>query len=139
MPRCMDTLLLERKTKPLLLHWREKGILVKQTERNFFPEGHELTLRFSINTLRSLSNVPEREVTYFSHFTGFKSYGRFKMLLEFVLPHSDRPYVVSWDSKGAKLMSLFDSSPETLQSSPESNNKEVSCHYQKKEILGCRR
>ena len=117
---------------------------MKQTETNFLPEGHELTLRFSINTLRSLSNVPEREVTYFSHFTGFKSYGRFKMLLEFVLPHSDRPYVVSWDSKGAKLMyiygnSLFDSSPETLQSSSESNNKEVSCHYQEKEILGCRR
>ena len=66
------------------------------------------------------------------------------MLLEFVLPHSDRPYVVSLDSKGTKLMYiggnfLFDFSSETLQSSSESNNKEVSCHYQQKEILGCRR
>ena len=121
-----------------------EGILVKQTGTNFFPERHELTLRFSINILRSLNNVPEREVTYFSHFSGFKSYGRFKMLLEFVLPHSDRPYVVSLDSKGPKLMYiggnfLFDSSSETLQSSSESNNKEVSCHYQQKEILECRR
>lgn len=52
------------------------------------------------------------------------------MVLEFVQPHSDRPCVVIWDSKGAKLVhsdgnSFFDSDTETLQSSSESNDKEV--------------
>ncbi|CAH3031580.1 unnamed protein product, partial [Pocillopora meandrina] len=64
------------------------------------------THRFSINILRFLCDCPEREVKYFSHFTGFKSYKRFRMVLEFFLPDLNRSYVVSWDSKGTKQVNL---------------------------------
>lgn len=37
------------------------------------------TKRFSINIVRSLCDSPDREVKYFCHFTGFKSYDRFRM------------------------------------------------------------
>lgn len=52
------------------------------------------------------------------------------MVLEFVLSDSDRPNVVSWDTKAAKLVHIdgnyfFDSDAETLQSSSESNNEQV--------------
>ena len=65
-----------------------------------------------INILRSLYNSPEREVKYFSHFTGFKSYERFRMVLE--LFSTGHMLTVSWDSKRAKQVpidpnSLFDS------------------------------
>ena len=43
---------------------------------------------------------------YFSHFTGFKSYDRFRMVLEFFLPDFNRTYVVNWDSKGAKQVRI---------------------------------
>ena len=52
-----------------------------ETDRdNFFSRATQVdievacTHRFSINILRSLCDSPEREVKYFSHFTGFKSY-----------------------------------------------------------------
>ena len=64
-----------------------------ETDRdNFFSRATQVdievpcTHRFSINILRSLCDSPEREVKYFSHFTGFKSYERFRMVLEFFLP-----------------------------------------------------
>ena len=87
------------------------------------------THRFSINILRSLCDCPEREVKYFSHFTGFKSYKRFRMVLEFFLPYLNRTYVVSWDSKGTKQVriepnSLFDSDTEIGESPSESSDQE---------------
>ena len=88
--------------------------------------------RFSINMLKSLCENPQTEVKYFSHFTGFKSYERFRMVLEFVLPDLDRSNIVNWDSKGAKQVtidsnSLFDSEPESVESSSgESSDDEVS-------------
>ena len=61
-----------------------------ETDRhNFFSRAAQVdievpcTHKFSINILRSLCDSPEREVKYFSHFTGFKSYDRFRMVLEF--------------------------------------------------------
>lgn len=52
------------------------------------------------------------------------------MVLEIDLSDSDRPNVVSWDTKAAKLVHIdgnyfFDSDAETLQSSSESNNEQV--------------
>ena len=102
---------------------------------NFFSRATQVNIevpcthRFSINTLRSLCDCPEREVKYFSHFTGFKSYERFRMVLEFFLPDFNRSYVVSWDSKGAKQVSidpnsLFDSDTEIGESSSESSDEE---------------
>ena len=41
------------------------------------------THRLSTNILRFLCDSPERELKYFSHFTGFKSYERFTIVLEF--------------------------------------------------------
>ena len=67
---------------------------------------------------------------YFSHFTGFKSYDRFRMVLEFFLPDFNRSYVVSWDSKGAKQVridknSLFDQSDTEIgESFSESSEEE---------------
>ena len=64
--------------------------------RQFFSRATQVdievpcTHRFSINILRSLCDCPEREVKYFSHFTGFKSYKRFRMVLEFFLPYLNR-------------------------------------------------
>ena len=64
-----------------------------ETDRdNFFSRATQVdiqvacTHRFSINVLRSLCDSLEREVKYFSHFTGFKSYESFRMVLEFFLP-----------------------------------------------------
>ena len=87
------------------------------------------THRFSINILRSLCDCSERVVKYFSHFTGFKSYKRFRMVLEFFLPYLNRTYVVSWDSKGTKQVriepnSLFDSDTEIGESPSESSDEE---------------
>jgi len=87
------------------------------------------THRFSINVLRSLCDCPEREVKYFYHFTGFKSYERFRMVLEFFLPEFNTSYVVSWDSKGAKQERIdpnspFDSDTEIGVSSSESSDEE---------------
>ena len=66
---------------------------------------------------------------HFSYFTGFKSYDRFRMVLEFCLPDFNRSYVVNWDSKGAKQVrmdtnSLFDSDTEIGESSSESSEEE---------------
>ena len=48
------------------------------------------THRFSIPILTSLCNSTQKEVNYFSQYTGFKCYERFRMVLEFVLPDLDR-------------------------------------------------
>ena len=107
-----------------------------ETDRdNYFSRATQVdievpcTHRFSINILRSLCDSPEREVKYFSHFTGFKSYERFRMVLEFFLPDFNRSNIVSWDSKGAKQVridpnSLFDSDTEMGESSSESSEEE---------------
>ena len=98
--------------------------------------------RFSINMLKSLCENPQTEVKYFSHFTGFKSYERFRMVLEFVLPDLDRSNIVNWDSKGAKQVtidsnSLFDSEPESVESSSgESSDDEVSVNDDRRYSLG---
>ena len=88
------------------------------------------THRFSINILMSLCDCPVREVKYFSHFTGFKSYDRFRMVLEFFLPDFKRSYVVNWDSKGAKQVridtnSLFDSDTEIVDNFKSQNQIKV--------------
>ena len=98
--------------------------------------------RFSINMLKSLCENPQKEVKYFSHFTGFKSYERFTMVLEFVLPDLDRSNIVNWDSKGAKEVTidpnpLFDSEPESVESSSgESSDDEVSVNDDRRYSLG---
>ena len=108
---------------------------MKQTETIFFSRETQFdievpcTHRFSINILRSLFDRREREVKYFSHFTGFKSYKRLRMVLEFFLPDLNRSYVVSWDSIGEKQVridpnSLFDSDTEIGESSSESSDEE---------------
>ena len=48
-----------------------------------------------LNIRRSVRNFPGREVTHFFHFTGFKSHETFKVVLESVQLHSNRPYVVN--------------------------------------------
>ena len=79
--------------------------------------------------IRSLCDCPEREVKYFSHFTSFKSYKRFRMVLEFFLPDLNKTYVVSWDSKGTKQVridpnSLLDSDTEIGESPSELSDEE---------------
>ena len=87
------------------------------------------THRFSIHILRSLCNSTQREVKYFSQYTGFKCYERFRMVLEFVLPDLDRSCVINWDSKGAKQAridshSVFDSDPESVDPSSDSSDED---------------
>ena len=115
---------------------------------NFISRGLQVNMevpclhRFSINMLKSLCENPQKEVKYFSHFTGFKSYERFRMVLEFVLPDLDRSNIVNWDSKGAKEVtidpnSLFDSEPESVESSSgESSDDEVSVNDDRRYSLG---
>lgn len=56
---------------------------------NFFSRATQVdigsmhTQVFNKYILRSLCDCPEREVKYFSHFTGFKPYERFRMILSF--------------------------------------------------------
>ena len=87
------------------------------------------THRFSIHILRSLCNSTQKEVKYFSQYTGFKCYERFRMVLEFVLPDLDKSCVINWDSKGAKQAridshSLFDSDPESVDPSSDSSDED---------------
>lgn len=98
--------------------------------------------RFSVDVLKSLCESPKKEAKYFSHFTGFKSYERFRSVLEFVFPDLDRSHIVNWDSKAAKKMRidanfLFDSDPESAAESQSSEDSadEESVNSQKRTTL----
>ena len=60
------------------------------------------THRFSFGILNSLCKTPKQEIKYFTHYTGFKSYKRFRLVLEFILPNLDRSQIIIWDSKQGK-------------------------------------
>ena len=57
----------------------------------------QCTHRFSV--LNSLCETPKQEIKYITHYTGFKSYKRFRLLLEFILLNLDRSQIINWDSK----------------------------------------